>query len=96
MNLQNYYETIMELSHGIVVTLDLAGNIIHGNSELESLSGYTMKELAGKDWFDTFMPHKKRVEAKQIVYGKAHGAGISTLAGSIRSEERRVGKEWRL
>ena len=39
MNLQNYYETIMELSHGIVVTLDLAGNIIHGNSELESLSG---------------------------------------------------------
>ncbi len=83
MNLQNYYETIMELSHGIVVTLDLDGSIIHGNSELESLSGYTMKELAGKDWFDTFMPPKKRADARNIIAGKAHEKNISTLTGVI-------------
>lgn len=83
MNLQNYYETIMELSHGIVVTLDLDGSIIHGNSELESLSGYPMKELAGKDWFDTFMPRRKREEARRDVYGKTHEMSISTLAGVL-------------
>ncbi len=83
MNLQNYYETIMELSHGIVVTLDLDGSIIHGNSELESLSGYTMKELAGKDWFDTFIPPKKRADARQLIEGKTREIGIATLAGGI-------------
>jgi len=29
MNLSEYYNTVMELSHGIVITLDEQGRIIH-------------------------------------------------------------------
>ncbi|GKT29511.1 PAS domain S-box protein, partial [Aduncisulcus paluster] len=61
----------MQLSHGIVVTLDLDGVIIHGNSMLESLSGYSMQELAGKDWFETFIPQEQRDDSRKEVLDKA-------------------------
>ena len=87
MNLQNYYDTVMELSHGIVVTLDLHGGIIHGNSELEALSGYSMQELAGKDWFSTFIPKGERAVARRALFESAHGQGISAFAGVIRAKD---------
>jgi PAS domain S-box-containing protein len=87
MNLQNYYDTVMELSHGIVVTLDLDGGIIHGNSELESMSGYTMQELAGKDWFSTFIPKGERRMARRALLESAHGQGITAFAGVIRAKD---------
>lgn len=87
MNLQNYYETVMELSHGIVVTLDLNGRIIHGNSELETLSGFSMQELAGRDWFATFIPKGEREMARHALFESAHGQGVSAFAGMIRAKD---------
>lgn len=83
MNLQNYYETVMQLSHGIVLTLDLDGCIIHGNSELEELSGYTMKELAGQDWFTIFLTEGSRQRARDRVFASANRPGVSFFSGSI-------------
>ncbi|TIH18096.1 PAS domain S-box protein [Marinifilum sp. JC120] len=85
MNIQEYYDTIMQLSHGIVVTLDLDGGIIHGNSRLESLTGYSMKELAGKDWFETFISEDQRAEARKDIFGKTKQREISKISGNIRS-----------
>ena len=87
MNLQNYYDTVMELSHGIVVTLDLNGGIIHGNSELEAMSGYTMQELAGRDWFTTFIPKGERRMARRALFESAHGQGVSAFAGVIQAKD---------
>jgi len=87
MNLQNYYDTVMELSHGIVVTLDLNGGIIHGNSELETLSGYTIQELAGRDWSATFIPKGEREVARHAIFESAHGQGVSAFAGVIRAKD---------
>ncbi|WP_272700732.1 PAS domain-containing sensor histidine kinase [Desulfovibrio sp. Fe33] len=89
MNLQNYYETVMELTHGIVVTLDLGGGIIHGNSELEQLSGYNLKELAGRDWFEVFIPKNEREMARRALFESAAGPdrGITAFAGRIRAKD---------
>ncbi|QGY40373.1 PAS domain S-box protein [Pseudodesulfovibrio cashew] len=87
MNLQNYYETVMELSHGIVVALDLNGGIIHGNSELVAMSGYTIEELAGRDWFETFIPKGERRMARRAILKKARGKDVSAFAGVIRAKD---------
>lgn len=87
MNLQNYYDTVMQLSHGIVVTIDLDGGIIHGNSELEALAGYTMKDLAGRDWFETFIPPEDREEARTAVLGTSRHQGISSMSGVIATRD---------
>ncbi|QJB57455.1 ATP-binding protein [Pseudodesulfovibrio sp. zrk46] len=87
MNLQNYYDTVMQLSHGIVVTLDLDGLVVHGNAELEQLSGYSMQELAGRDWFETFIPEDERDAARKAVLERAHDQGVSAMAGAIRDRD---------
>ncbi|MEF2230603.1 MAG: ATP-binding protein [Pseudodesulfovibrio sp.] len=87
MNLQNYYDTVMQLSHGIVVTLDLQGRVVHGNTELEVLTGYSMKELAGRDWFDTFIPAPEREAARRAVLDRAHSQGVSAMAGAITDRD---------
>ncbi|WP_285906935.1 PAS domain-containing sensor histidine kinase [Pseudodesulfovibrio pelocollis] len=85
MNLHNYYDTVMQLSHGIVVTFDLGGRIIHGNSELEKLTGYSIKELAGRDWFKTFIPEDRHEKAIRTVTDSIRGQTISTTSGIIRT-----------
>lgn len=87
MNLQNYYDTVMELTHGIVVSLDLDGGIIHGNSELEHLSGYHLQELAGRDWFEVFIPRDEREMARRALLEGAHGQGVTAFAGRIRAKD---------
>lgn len=86
MNLQEYYDIIMQLSHGIVVTLDLDGGIIHGNSLLESLSGYSMQELVGKDWFDIFLPEVQREEVRNEVLGQSGAKDVARISGRIVSK----------
>ncbi|WP_320172240.1 ATP-binding protein [Maridesulfovibrio sp.] len=85
MNLQEYYDTIMQLSHGIVVTLDLKGGIIHGNSRLEDLTGFSMQELAGRDWFETFVSEAGREEARREVLSRAGQRSVSRISGKIMS-----------
>jgi len=87
MNLQDYYDTVMQLSHGIVVTLDLEGRVVHGNNELETLTGYPMRELAGRDWFDTFIPEPEREAARRAVLERTHGQGVSAMAGVIKDRD---------
>lgn len=87
MNLQDYYDTVMQLSHGIVVTLNPDGSIIHGNALLASLTGYPLRELAGKDWFETFMEEDERDKARLTVMAKAEQQGIVSLSGSITARE---------
>ena len=87
MDLQNYYDTVMQLSHGIVVTLDLHGRVVHGNAELESLSGYSMRELAGRDWFETFIPEAEREAARRAILERVNDQGVSAMAGSITDRD---------
>ncbi len=87
MNLHNYYETVMQLTHGIVVTLDIEGRIIHGNSELEFLSGFTMQELAGRDWFETFIPEEDRDAARHAITDSFQEHDISAFAGVISARD---------
>lgn len=97
MNLQNYYDTVMQLSHGIVVTFDLDGSIIHGNPELEKLTGYSIKELAGRDWFDTFIAEDNRAAARNAVANSLRNQAISTTAGTIRTRSgAKVYIDWHL
>ncbi|WP_419785276.1 PAS domain-containing sensor histidine kinase [Pseudodesulfovibrio sp.] len=87
MNFQDYYDTVMQLSHGIVVTLDLRGRVVHGNSELEALTGYSMDELAGLDWFDTFIPGPERAAARRAVLEHTNSQGVSAMAGVIKDRD---------
>ena len=46
--------TLIEMIHGIVLTLSPKGEIVTFNSYLENISGYTSNEIRARKWFDLF------------------------------------------
>ena len=54
----------------IVLLLDKNAKIIYFNKYFESLSGYSLKEVQGKVWFDIFIPDSIKEEIKKVFYGK--------------------------
>jgi PAS domain S-box-containing protein len=97
MNLSEYYNTVMELSHGIVITLDERGRIIHGNSRFEALSGYEIGSVAGQDWFELCVDAKRRSRSRDVFAGIVQSGTMAFMKGSLRSRDgRKVYIDWNM
>lgn len=86
MNLAEYYNTVIDLSHGIVITLDENGRIVHGNAHFERVSGYQIRELAGLDWFETFVEPSRREQAKSRFRAIVHAGELTFAKGALRTK----------
>lgn len=97
MNLSEYYNTVMELSHGIVITLDEKGRIIHGNSRFEAVSGFEISQLAGRDWFEACVDSKRREQARVLFADIVAAGDMGFMKGSLRSRDgRKVYIDWNM
>jgi PAS domain S-box-containing protein len=63
---KNLAETIINTSQVIILSLDRKGNIQSFNKYMENLSGYSLKEVKGKNWFDLFLASDEKEKMKQI------------------------------
>ncbi|KJU86628.1 multi-sensor signal transduction histidine kinase [Candidatus Magnetobacterium bavaricum] len=54
---KDFNESVINTSQAIIVILSKRGEIIRFNPYMEELSGYTLEEVKGKDWFGTFLPN---------------------------------------
>src|SRR5690349_1329693 len=50
----------------IILLLDARGRIRHVNSHFEHLTGYTLEEVSGKDWFSTFVPARDHARIRTL------------------------------
>lgn len=97
MNLSEYYNTVMELSHGIVITLDEQGRIIHGNSRFEAVSGFEIGQLAGRDWFESCVDAKRRDQARDLFTDIVRAGDMGFMKGSLRArDQRKVYIDWNM
>jgi len=97
MNLSEYYNTVMELSHGIVITLDERGRVIHGNSRFETVSGLEIRQVAGKDWFEICIDRDRRDKARAEFEGIADAGAMAFMKGSLRAADgRKVYIDWNM
>lgn len=55
---KDFAESLIQTAQSIVLVLDNDGRIVHFNDFLKRLSGYTLEEVKGKIWFDTFLPEE--------------------------------------
>jgi PAS domain S-box-containing protein len=53
-------ESLIETAQAIVLVLDPEGTIVRFNPFMSELSGYSLAELKGKNWFETFLPLRDR------------------------------------
>jgi len=80
---RNFLSNLIDTAQVIILVLDEKGNIVRFNSYMENLSGYTLKEVQGQDWFSTFIPAKdsQRINSvfQEAVSGKATRGNINSI-----------------
>ncbi|MEA3396628.1 MAG: GAF domain-containing protein, partial [Chloroflexota bacterium] len=53
---RNFAENLVNTAQTIILVLDVEGRIVRFNPYMETLSGYSLAEVQGQDWFSTFLP----------------------------------------
>jgi PAS domain S-box-containing protein len=67
-----FAESLIETARAIVLVLDPQGRIVRFNPYMETVSGYTLQEVQGKDWFHTFLPSSDQGAIKDIFSKAIH------------------------
>lgn len=55
-NAKEYAENLIQTANTIVVGLDNKGNITTFNKAAEKITGYTLGEMKGRNWFEVIVP----------------------------------------
>ncbi len=55
-----FNENLIRTARSIVLVLDPTGKVLLFNPYMEKLSGWSLKEARGRDWFNTFIPPPDR------------------------------------
>jgi PAS domain S-box-containing protein len=65
-NSERRWQRILEHMPQIGVTLDTRGRVVFANRHLLDLTGWTLEEVRGKSWFETFLPEDLRLGIREI------------------------------
>jgi PAS domain S-box-containing protein len=63
---KTYVNSIVQTAQTIVLVLDTTGHIVSFNPYMENISGYTLEEVQGKDWFSTFLPEYEQNKTREV------------------------------
>ena len=63
---RDFAESLIETAQAIVLVLDTEGRIVRINPYMEEISGYSMEEVQGKDWFTTFLPERDHSRIREM------------------------------
>jgi len=92
---RDFSNGLIEMAPAIVLVLDTEGCIVRFNPYMEEISGYTLAEVQGKDWFGIFLPERDRGRIRDL-YRKALGEirTIGNVNSIITKDGREVEIEW--
>ena len=92
---RDFIKRIFETAPVILLVLDTEGRILRFNQYLETIGGYSLEEIKGKDWYDTFIPPRERrrlrLLLRQTLQEGEQMGNISPIV-SRQGEERLI--EW--
>ena len=63
-NERDFAESLVNTAQAIILVLDAKGRIVRFNPYLEGISGYSLDEVRGKDWFSTFLPARNHTKIR--------------------------------
>ncbi|MEZ4648184.1 MAG: PAS domain S-box protein [Candidatus Eisenbacteria bacterium] len=92
---RDFAESLIDTAPAIVLVLDLEGRIVRFNRYMEELTGYTSEEVAGREWFELFLPERDREKARGRFRRLVEGAMVQSTASPIRAQDGRMHEiEW--
>jgi PAS domain S-box-containing protein len=79
----------------IVLLLDAEGRIVRFNPYMEEISGYSLEQVRGRNFFQTFLPERDRARIQELFARTIQGADTSGTINSImRSDDREREIRW--
>ncbi len=69
---RDFAESIIRTAQVIIIILDRNGHIVFINPYMEDISGYTLDEVKGKEWFETFVEDQIQEKVRSL-FKKAIG-----------------------
>lgn len=84
---RDFAESLIDTAHAIVLVLDTDGRIVRFNSYLEQLSGWTQREVEGKDWFSTFIPGHEAERIRALFGSALTGSRVSGNVNAIKTRD---------
>jgi rsbT co-antagonist protein RsbR len=62
----SFAESLIETAQTIILVLDPIGRIVRFNPYMEEVSGYSLSEVQGKDWFSVFLPEQNSEQIRTL------------------------------
>lgn len=92
---RDFAESLIETVQAIILVLDTQGCIVRFNSYMEQLVGYTLDEVKGKDWFETFIKLENGNTVKSVFIKTVDDIQTSGTVNTISTKDgRTVLVEW--
>ncbi len=63
---RDFAESLLNTAQVIILVLDVDGRIVRFNPYMEEISGYTLAQVQGKDWFNTFLPVEDQSRVRDL------------------------------
>jgi len=70
---RDFREAVLQTAQVTVLILDSAGRIVRFNRHFEELSGVSLEEVRGRDWFETFLPKEEQARIRTLFTGALAG-----------------------
>jgi PAS domain S-box-containing protein len=87
---RDFAESIVNTAQAIILVLDVEGRILSFNPFLSEISGYSLAEVKGKDWFTTFLPVEEQTKIQTLVKS---ALGDSPTRGNVNAIVTKDGRE---
>lgn len=92
---REFSDRLIDTVKTIVLLLSPEGRILRFNRHLEELSGWTLEEARGQDWFDLFLPERDRAPIRQLFQHAMRGGDTRGNVNPIMTKDgRELEIEW--
>jgi PAS domain S-box-containing protein len=61
-----FVESLIETTQNIILVLDCEGRVVRYNSVFEGISGRSLEDVEGLDWFETFLPESDQSRIRKL------------------------------
>jgi PAS domain S-box-containing protein len=86
---------LLDIAPTIVLLLDLQGHIQHANRQFEELTGYSLDEFQGREWFTTFLPERDQHRIRTVFQTAVEGTPVRGYVNPILTRDGREREiEW--
>jgi PAS domain S-box-containing protein len=87
---KDFAESLVATAQAIVLLLDTSGRIVRFNPYMEEITGYTLAEVQGKDWFETFLPEPERPRIRRVFRRAVNDVHVRGNVNTITTRDGRA------